>query len=109
MRDSEADQAQDAAEGEHSYIAHYPFAEEVVERVCALVHEAARRSRALPDGAKHAVIVACMIAMYLSKDGARTPQMRAGTRRLAASGGSLARLLLPVLRIWRVVYGQRDQ
>jgi tetraprenyl-beta-curcumene synthase len=46
--------------------------------------------------------------MYLSKDSARTPQMRASTRSLAAAGGSLAKLLLPVLRLWRAVYRQRD-
>jgi tetraprenyl-beta-curcumene synthase len=109
MLDSYADQAEDAASAQHSYIAHYPCAEEGVERVCELVYEAARRARALPDGARHAVIVACMIAMYLSKDGSRTPQLRASTRNLAAAGGSLAKLLLPVLRIWRVVYGQRDE
>ena len=74
----------------------------------AVVREAAWRARALPDGARHAVIVACMIAMYLSKDSSRTPQMRARTRSLAAAGGSLPRLLLPVLRAWRLLYSQRD-
>ena len=108
MLDSYADQAEDAAGAQHSYIAHYPRAEEAVERVCELVREAAQRARALPDGDKHTVIVACMVAMYLSKDSARTPQMRASTRSLAAAGGSLARLLLPVLRVWRVAYAQRD-
>ncbi len=109
MLDSYADQAQDAAEAQHSYIAHYPCAEEAVERVCEIVREAARRAHALPDGARHTVIVACMIAMYLSKDSSRTPQLRASTRRLAAAGGSLPRLLLPVLRLWRMFYSQRDE
>jgi tetraprenyl-beta-curcumene synthase len=109
MLDSYADRAQDAAEGEHSYIAHYSGAEEAVERVCELVGEAARRARALPDGARHTVIVACMVAMYLSKDSSRTPQARASTQKLAAAGGSLARLLLPVLRAWRIAYAQRDE
>ena len=108
MLDSYADQAQDAAGAQHSYIAHYPCAEVAVERVCEIMHEAARRARALPDGARHTVIVACMVAMYLSKDSSRTPQLRASTRRLAAAGGSLPRMLLPVLRIWRVFYSQRD-
>lgn len=109
MLDSYADQAEDAAGAQHSYIAHYPCAEVAVERVGEIVREAARRARALPDGARHTVIVACMVAMYLSKDSSRTPQMRANTRNLAAAGGSLSRLLLPVLRIWRVVYSQRDE
>jgi tetraprenyl-beta-curcumene synthase len=109
MLDSYADQTHDAAAAQHSYLAHYPCAEEAVERVCELVGEAARQACALPDGAKHTVIVACMVAMYLSKDSSRAPQMRASTRSLATAGGSLARLLLPVLRAWRVAYGQRNE
>jgi tetraprenyl-beta-curcumene synthase len=109
MLDSFADQAADAAEDEHSFVAHYPCAEEAVERLADLVREAATRARALPDGARHAVIVACMTAMYLSKDSARTPEMRVATRRLARACGSLAGLLLPVLRVWRIVYSQRDE
>jgi tetraprenyl-beta-curcumene synthase len=109
MLDSYADQAEDAVGEQHSYIAHYPCAEEAVARVCELVREAALQARALPDGARHTVILACMVAMYLSKDSSRAPQMRASTRSLAAAGGSLARALLPVLRIWRVVYAQRNE
>jgi hypothetical protein len=54
------------------------------------------------------VIAACMVAMYLSKDSARTPAMRPTTDRLSEAGGSLTRLLLPVLRLWRVAYAQRS-
>lgn len=108
MLDSYVDWAQDIAEGEHSYVAHYPGAHETVERLAQLVREATLRARALPDGSRHAVIVACMVAMYLSKDSARTPQSCAGTRCLVRAGGSLARLLLPVLRVWRVLYAQRN-
>ncbi len=107
MLDSYADQAEDAAGDEHSYIAHYHCSARGVERVCELVGEAARRAAALPDGDRHAVIVGCMVAMYLSKDSARTPRLRASTRSIAHAGGSLARLLLPVLRMWRVLYAQR--
>ncbi len=109
MLDSYADSAQDAADGEHSYIAHYPCAEEAVERLGVLVREAALRARALPDGPRHTVLVACMVAMYLSKDSVRTPELRASTLHLARACGSLARVLLPVLRVWRVMYAQRDE
>jgi tetraprenyl-beta-curcumene synthase len=109
MLDSYADQADDVAGAQHSYIAHYPCAEVAVERVCEIVGESARRARALPDAARHTVIVGCMVAMYLSKDSSRSPRLRASTRSLAAAGGPLPRLLLPVLRIWRVLYSQRDE
>jgi len=52
--------------------------------------------------------VACMVAMYLSKDSARTPAMRARTRRLTSAGGSLTEILLPILQAWRIAYRQRS-
>jgi tetraprenyl-beta-curcumene synthase len=63
---------------------------------------------ALPDPERHILIVAAMSAMYLSKDSARTPDMRKQTRVLIQAGGTVARLLLPVLRLWRVLYRQRS-
>jgi hypothetical protein len=54
------------------------------------------------------VIVGCMVAMYLSKDSARTPAARRATKELVRAGGSLCRLLHPILRLWRVAYSQRS-
>jgi tetraprenyl-beta-curcumene synthase len=107
MLDSYVDQAEDAASGDHSYIAHYRD-EAAVERVCALVRQAAQQAQALNDGARHAVLLASMVALYLSKDSARVPPLRSSTRALAAAGGTLTRLLLPILRLWRIAYGQRS-
>jgi tetraprenyl-beta-curcumene synthase len=108
MLDSYVDQAEDAVAENHSYIAHYPDRATAVQRVGELIRFSAQSARALPKGTRHAVIVACMVAMYLSKDSARVPEMRADTHRLVCAGGSLARLLVPVLRLWRIVYGQRS-
>jgi tetraprenyl-beta-curcumene synthase len=107
MLDSYVDAKEDLRNGDHCYLAHYPDVELAVERVSGLVHRAATQASALPGGTRHAVIVACMVAMYLSKDSAQAPEMRADTRRLVDSAGSLAKLLLPVLRLWRIVYAQR--
>jgi hypothetical protein len=49
-----------------------------------------------------------MIAFYLSKDSVRAPEMLQGTRDLRRAGGPLVALLAPVLRVWRVAYGQRS-
>jgi tetraprenyl-beta-curcumene synthase len=107
MLDSYVDRAEDVAGGAHSYIAHYPSEEIAVRRVCELVRCATHKARALPAGHRHAVIVACMVAMYLSKDSARAPHMRARTASLVRAGGPLARALVPVLRLWRIIYGQQ--
>jgi len=108
MLDSLGDIGEDAARGQHSYIAHYPSLEVAVERVSELVRRSLSEARALPDGARHAALAACMIAFYLSKDSMRTPELRASARELRRAGGPLVELLVPVLRLWRTAYGQRS-
>ena len=107
MLDSYADRLDDAANGDHSYISHYGDAELAVRRLCEIVARVAHETRELPNGDRHATLVACMLAMYLSRDGAYAPDMRAGTRALAQASGSLTRLLLPLLRVWRAAYLRR--
>lgn len=107
MLDSYVDQADDARNGDHSYVAHYPSGESAEIGLRALLARASGEARTLPRGPKHAVIAAAMAAMYLSK-GAETAAVRADRRRLARSGGSLTRLLLPILRVWRVASAQRN-
>jgi tetraprenyl-beta-curcumene synthase len=108
MLDSYVDEADDLAAGDHRYVAHYPSRAVMLERLELAVERAATRVRALADGHRHAVIFACMVAMYLSKESARARELRGPTRRLAACGGTLTRTLVPILRIWRLRYGQRS-
>jgi tetraprenyl-beta-curcumene synthase len=108
MLDSYVDQSQDTAHGDHVYVAHYPTPELAVEAMIRLVRRTLTEARALPDGERHTVIAACMVAMYLSKDSARSAPIRASTATLVRAGGSMTRLLLPILRLWRAVYGQRS-
>ncbi|MGA2455750.1 MAG: DUF2600 family protein [Solirubrobacteraceae bacterium] len=107
MLDSFVDQAEDTANGDHSYIAHYPTAELAIDRISLLVHRSMTEANALPDRHRHIVIVACMVAMYLSKDSASTPPMRRNTQTLLNAGGPLAPALFPILRLWRIAYAQR--
>jgi tetraprenyl-beta-curcumene synthase len=107
MLDSYGDVAQDLESDAHSYIAHYVDARRASERVEEIVAQATAAVQQLPDGPRHLVIVACMVAMYLSKDTVGDPLLCADTQAIAAGGGSLTRLLLPVLRLWRIVYRLR--
>lgn len=106
MLDSYVDQAEDASSGAHSYIAHYPDLDLGVLRICESIESSARRLLTLPHGERHTVLLACMVAMYLSKDSARAAELRATTDRIRRSGGSMTALLVPVLRGWRIVNGQ---
>jgi tetraprenyl-beta-curcumene synthase len=107
MLDSYVDQAEDLANGDHSYVSHYSTPELAVTRIRELVERCLREARSLENGERHTVIAACMVAMYLSKDSAHTEPMSETTRDLVRAGGSLTRLLLPVLRLWRIAYAQR--
>jgi tetraprenyl-beta-curcumene synthase len=108
MLDSYGDMAEDLAKADHSYIAHYRNADIATRRVAEIVQRSLYEVGALPDGARHVVIASCMIAMYLTKDSTRTPAMRATRLRILRSSGSLTRWLIPVLRAWRLLYGQRS-
>jgi tetraprenyl-beta-curcumene synthase len=108
MLDSYVDQSEDSANGDHSYIAHYRTPAEAQRRVSELIQRSLAEARALPNGERHALLVACMIAMYLSKDSARAPQLRETTASFIDAGGSLTKILLPILRLWRIAYAQRS-
>jgi tetraprenyl-beta-curcumene synthase len=107
MLDSYVDQVEDLLHSDHSYISHYPSHHRALS-LRLLVARASYAASSLPDGHKHAVIAASMIAMYLSKDSARSAELRATTESYIHAGGSLTRLLLPILRVWRAVYRLRS-
>jgi tetraprenyl-beta-curcumene synthase len=108
LLDSYVDQAEDLQHGSHSYMSHYSTPEIGARRLGELISQSAVNARELDRGHRHAVIVACMVAMYLSRDSAQTPEMRRTTQELIRRGGSLTKLLMPVLRLWRVFYRHRS-
>ncbi len=106
MLDSYVDQVEDLANGDHSYVSHYATPHLAAVRIGELVERCLLEARSLDRGEQHTVIAACMIAMYLSKDSAHTRSMSETTMSLVRAGGSLTRLLLPILRLWRIAYAQ---
>ncbi|HXC23781.1 MAG TPA: DUF2600 family protein [Solirubrobacteraceae bacterium] len=108
MLDSYVDQAEDAAEGDHLYIEYYLSPKATEMGICRLIRRSVLEVGALPNGERHVLLVACMIAMYLSKDSARLPAHRETTQALIGAGGSLAGAMLPILRLWRFAYAQRS-
>jgi tetraprenyl-beta-curcumene synthase len=107
MLDSYVDQDEDAANDDHSYIGHYRTPQIAALRTSELTRRGLHEARALPRADRHILIIACMAAMYLSKDSAQTPSMRCTTAELIEAGGTLTRLLRPILRLWRIIYSQR--
>jgi tetraprenyl-beta-curcumene synthase len=108
MLDSYADMAEDIVDAGHSYVTHYGDEVLATRRIRELVRRSMTEARALRNGPRQAVIAASMVALYLSKDSAQASHRRAQTRSLVGAGGSLTRLLLPILRAWRTMYGLRS-
>jgi len=108
MLDSYVDQDEDVANGAHIYISYYESDAIVVKRTGELVGLSLRSVSDLPSARKHFVIISGMVAMYLSKDSARSRNLSGATASIAAAGGSLTVALLPVLRLWRVTYRLRS-
>jgi tetraprenyl-beta-curcumene synthase len=106
--DAFVDQSDDAATGNHSYIAHYPSPEVAAERLREIVYESVSRARRLRRGTRHALIATGMVTMYLSKDSARHPALREDARAILAAAGSLPRVQLPIMRIMRRLHGLRS-
>src|SRR5690606_8669608 len=73
LLDSWADQFADAQAGDHNYIAHYPTRELAVRRLCASIERTADDVLRLRHGERHAVVLACMIALYMTERSARRP------------------------------------
>jgi tetraprenyl-beta-curcumene synthase len=107
MLDSYVDQYDDRASGHVSFVAYYADADAAMQRIAFLINHSLRGLASLRDGERHVLISAAMTAMFLSRDSARSDDLAAGTRALTVAGGSLTRLLLPILRAWRRAYGLR--
>lgn len=108
LLDSYVDQVEDTAHGDHSYVAHYGSPELAAERMCMFVRRCLAEASSLQRGTRHALIVASMFALYLSKSSALTPATYPTTKKLVSAGGSLTRVLHPILRLWRTAHGLRS-
>jgi tetraprenyl-beta-curcumene synthase len=108
LLDSYDDLLEDRQNETDSYLSRYGSLDTAVDRINEMVTRATSEARALPKGHSHGVIVASMVALYLSKESVRTPEMVSISKRLLRSGGSLAMLLGPVLRAWRILNSLQD-
>jgi tetraprenyl-beta-curcumene synthase len=107
LLDAFVDQVEDAATGNHNYLSHYPSYEVAVGRLAEIVRRSAAGARELPRGTRHALVTAGMVSMYLAKDAAREPALRADARSIRRAAGSLPLVQLPIMRLMRAARGLR--
>lgn len=108
MLDSYADRIEDCANGDHVYIDYYETLEEAVRRTGEMTRHALVSTCSLDDPFRPRIVIASMVAMYLTKDDSRTSSTRDHLRHISRSAGSLTRLLMPAVRLWRILYSLRS-
>jgi tetraprenyl-beta-curcumene synthase len=101
LLDSVVDQAEDAELQQLSLIGCYPSTEQAAVGMARIATEAARRTRALPGGRRHAVMLAGMTGFYLhaarSSSPAHDRELPGITEGVLTGVGPLVR---PVLRVF---------
>jgi tetraprenyl-beta-curcumene synthase len=102
LLDSLVDEAEDAADGQFSFVGCYADREDAAARMGWLAARSARALRELPHGRRHAVMLAGMIASYLSLPEASTPDAREISRSVLEGAGGMVGAALLVFRARRL-------
>lgn len=101
LLDSLIDRAQDLEQSNRNLIDLYSSPAEAAHRLEWIAARAAHAAESLPDGARHALIVAAMTSYYLSAPDAAAPGTVLVARRVLERMGTLARPTMAVLRARR--------
>lgn len=102
LLDSLIDRAEDHATDQRNLTDYYTCQDEMIERLHLLAHETARRAEAVPP--HHRMILAAMVALYLSDEQAWIPSARPASERILEATGTLARPALLLLRLRRLAF-----
>jgi tetraprenyl-beta-curcumene synthase len=98
--DSLIDRAEDRATEQPNLLDHYCSQKEMTERLGLLAHETSERARGVAP--HHRLILAGMVALYLSDEQAWTAFARPATERILAATGVLAKPAMLMLRARRL-------
>jgi hypothetical protein len=108
LLDNFIDYDKDLITNANNYLRLYGSRGEAVDRLAELIDRSFREVAGLRGKDRHMLIMAAMTAMFLSSVNLRDPLLRAPTRMLVVSGGTLTRALLPPLAAWRVAHRLRS-
>lgn len=108
LLDSLVDEEEDAATGQLRLLACYPSRQQASDRLQELVAGSLKAARELPAGADHALVVTAMACSYLAAPEAWASSVDVVTRQVRASLGPLARPMLLVFRLRRLVNRSRS-
>jgi tetraprenyl-beta-curcumene synthase len=107
LLDSLIDHAEDRATEQPNLLDHYSSQDEMTERLALLARETAERAQEVAP--HHRLILASMVALYLSDEQAWTTFARPATERILEATGTVAKPALFVLRARRLAPKTRRQ
>jgi tetraprenyl-beta-curcumene synthase len=105
LLDNLIDREEDSATRQHNLTGHYPGQDKMTERLALLAGETAKRADEVPS--HHRLILAGMVALYLSDEQAWTAFARPASERVLAATGPLAKPALLLLRARRLALKAR--
>jgi tetraprenyl-beta-curcumene synthase len=103
LLDSLVDEPDDVRLGQHSLVAHYASAEAAAVSLGAIASRAFAATEALREGEQHRLLLAAMIALYLSAPTARLPRAAPTRARVLDAAGDLASPTMLVLDVRRAI------
>ncbi len=101
LLDSLVDRAKDLEHNHHNLIDHYSSPAEAAHRLGWIAARAMHAAEALPDGARHTLIVAAMTSLYLSAPGSSTPLAKLTAERVREAMGAVTAPTMAVLKARR--------
>jgi tetraprenyl-beta-curcumene synthase len=101
LLDSLVDRTKDLEHGHHNLIDHYASPAEAASRLGWIAARAVQGAESLPDGARHALIVAAMTSFYLSSPAVSALGASPPARPLLDTMGTLAKPTMAILRTRR--------
>jgi tetraprenyl-beta-curcumene synthase len=105
LLDNLVDVAEDASTGQRNLAAYYEDQQQIAARMRWLVQRCRAEAVALPDGARHRLVLAAMTALYMSEPEAATPQLSQTRAAILDSAGPSARAALSVFTARRLING----
>jgi tetraprenyl-beta-curcumene synthase len=106
LLDSLADFHNDAESGNHSFVAHYCDGDHAAARMSAIFGEAQDRTSALPNSSRHKVVLAGIVAYYISSPSVWKGFPEAAAERLLECIGPLGASMYAVMRMRRRAYSR---
>jgi tetraprenyl-beta-curcumene synthase len=108
LLDNIVDIQEDAITDQRSLVYYYASPAQAAVRLQVLAVKAVGRARALPRGARHAIILAAMAGNYLSAPEANTPDVKTVSQSVREAIGDLATPTLLVFKLRRLGSGASD-